>query len=378
MSRMLNTTHDEAVKFVVAQYGHSDAGGKHTILAYINGHRVSDSETTWIHNHQTTDADTDLHDRMEPLNRLDVDLGLEMEETDSDSGSELDQTDTDSCTATLLDSNVPADRQALHMMLCDPYTFPRDSTDNEPPAHDQPGAKYTLTEHQLHKHSPAGEYTLTSTHIHKHTQHIWVRMLHNENGKTYSGRWAAIKRYTSRTVPAAIDPDTCLCPDILVIEGIPQGAPIPTRPTDTVTLRIIDAAYSLEGPDRFSLKHQNKVELYTHLLQKWKRMGWGIDEAVEENTQASTARVRTILIGHRGGIPNHTLSELVEIGIEKARAVSTCKKLSQMTLNRLVKILSFRRRLERTDERIRARSAAGKQIWKKDRTQHSPAQHDPG
>jgi hypothetical protein len=172
-----------------------------------------------------------------------------------------------------------------------------------------------------------------------------------EDGPPFPVAWSTINPHKSRTIPQSIDPETSACPDIVRLLGLPRGAPIPRTPTKKIKIQIIEIAYAREG--HIEQKVIDKIRKYEHLLQKYARWGWDVDPTV-----------RVIIIGHRGGIPNITHTNIRALGLSTSEATSACRRLSTQAVIHFAKILRLSRIIEFQDAEVRSRSAVGSQIWK--------------
>ena len=175
---------------------------------------------------------------------------------------------------------------------------------------------------------------------------------------SYTVPWTKIRRYKSRTIPHWLDPDTELCPDIVIIQGLSSSDPNPTKPSKKVRITLADALYSREGD--FERAAWRKADKYEHLLAKWKRQGWQVD-----------GKIRLIMIGHRGGIPNRTIKDINALQTGRgsrsrmdSQVMKFSNKLSILGMRRLASLLRTRRYVERNYEEVKARSAVGRTIWK--------------
>ena len=160
--------------------------------------------------------------------------------------------------------------------------------------------------------------------------------------------WALFNKHKSRTIPSLIDPDTSQCPDMVRLLGLKRGEPIPPTPTKDIRIQIIEIAFAREG--HIEEAARRKINKYKHLLVKYARWGWGVDPLV-----------RVIIIGHRGGIPNITLTTLQALGDTDPKR--TCWKLSAHADIRMAHSLRLSRIIESTDPEIKQRSAIGLRIW---------------
>jgi ribonuclease HI len=147
------------------------------------------------------------------------------------------------------------------------------------------------------------------------------------------------------TVPSWILPHHCtcpplpcqcptrLCPDILLIEGLPTHALPPTQPTQAITLHYIEFTYC---HDRFpDIAIQRKIDKYTTLIRAVETAGW---------------KVKPLLVltaGQRGGIhvnTSHNLSQQFKLPPTKINRLQ--HQLHTTALHSLSAIILNKRKLE--------------------------------
>jgi len=135
--------------------------------------------------------------------------------------------------------------------------------------------------------SAEGEYELLAVLIDPESQAIFAhyRIHGKDTSETQQNNftvpWRHARRTASRTIPAAIDPDADLNPDIVTLVGLPDGQRIPKKPTKKITIQLADTAIIREGKtgeaESIEQTARRKIRKYQPVLKRLKKMGWSVD-----------------------------------------------------------------------------------------------------
>jgi hypothetical protein len=210
--------------------------------------------------------------------------------------------------------------------------------------------------------SAEGEYELLAVLIDPESQAIFAhyRIHGKDTSETQQNNftvpWRHARRTASRTIPAAIDPDADLNPDIVTLVGLPDGQRIPKKPTKKITIQLADTAIIREGKtgeaESIEQTARRKIRKYQPVLKRLKKMGWSVDP-----------KLRLIMVGIRGGIPNVTIKSLTKLGVPGNKLRAATRRLSLAAEIRLARNLQASRFRENRED-VKHRSAIAQQIWR--------------
>ena len=234
-------------------------------------------------------------------------------------------------------------------------------------AHMTPEFDRTFPWKHITKHQTKEAYAETCTEykknsnkyvIHKflknNKQKIIAQLRHTEHPDIeISIPWCKLKKGTSRTIPPQLDGDTSLSPDIIIFKGLAENENIPDQPTKDITIILVDIVYARDR-DGIREATKKKTKKYKQLITKWEMQGWKVDKTI-----------RVIAVGHYGGIPNLTHTNLQSIGIQHQTSTKTCKKISTIAARGIAQALLLGRTLEHTIPQYYQRSAVAQRIWSK-------------
>jgi hypothetical protein len=222
--------------------------------------------------------------------------------------------------------------------------------------------------------STEGEYELLATLIDPESQAIFAhyRIHGKDTSETQQNNftvpWRHARRTASRTIPAAIDPDADLNPDIVTLIGLPDGQRIPKKPTKKITIQFADTAIIREGKtgeaESIEQTARRKTRKYEPALKRLKKMGWSVDP-----------KLRLIMVGIRGGIPNVTIKSLSKLGVPGNKIRASARRLSLAAEIRLARNLQASRFRENRED-VRHRSAIAQQIWRPNAGKRSADTHN--
>lgn len=137
---------------------------------------------------------------------------------------------------------------------------------------------------------------------------------------TFNGR-------QSRTIPEwALR--TSLTPDLVIIEGVEEGA-TPAHGDPDVVFTLVDVTLSSEG--RLARASEGKVDKYEALRESLSRAGWRVTPFVP------------LAFGVRGGVPRCALTSLAGLGVNPKPAKAALTRVHMIACNYLRRICHFKR-----------------------------------
>jgi len=402
--------HDEVVLTVAQKYKNGQNGRSHIytdtpgMRSTENKHRTNWTKDATHIDHEpdimgiTSEEEIDSSDEEAQRHRIytyqtpqneNVDEDVESE-TESDTEPDNNESDSEPESDTTKGPNGQPNPRTPNSTKHKPFTFRHEFAPdkiNEPDPYKRhyklEGSRHFFKTSALALDAPGGEYMLysLSTDTTKHAIWALFQLLrpditkkeaeqdplpdptaglpedHKLDEHSYETEWRHIRRNPSRTIPIEIDPDADLNPDFFILKGLPEDAPIPTKPTKAFTIQIADALTGREGEpgsteESMEAAGTDKIRKYTALINILRNMGYRVDTTVH-----------IIAAGIRGGIPNITTKTLEKLNFAPHTAKQLGQRISTITATRLGWNLILSRMLEHLPENSH-RSAVAQKIWK--------------